>query len=268
MNLSSIPFYRSFTSEILKVKKTALLWVTALGAFAMAGIIFMVFLIRATEFVGPVGANPWVGFLEFSLPIIEIFLIPFIVLVCSSIAFYEHQAQAWKLLYTLPVRKEHFYFPKLLLALILLMGAYLLFALLTFCSGTLLGFIYPSFEFHYYSPEWANIFKVIARSFISALSIVGLHYWISLRWKNYVVPVGIGLFGYILGLSIAGAFKWAQFIPYCAPIYIGRLMGGQSAASMDMTLFAGLSNVEWYSITGFLLFSILGFQEQKLRNVK
>ncbi len=268
VNLSSITFYRSFISETLKVKKTALLWVSIMGAFAMAGLIFIIHLARVTEFVGPIGANPWVAYLNFSLPIIEIFLIPYIVLICSSIAFYEHQGQAWKLLYTLPIKKVNFYFSKLLLALFLLVGAYILFALLTYCSGMILGFIFPSFEFHYYPPEWINIVRVIARSFISALAILALQFWISIRWKNYVIPVGIGLLGYIFGLSIAGAFKWAQFIPYCAPIYVGRLMGGQSAESMDMTLFAGLGNVEWYSLIGFLIFSILGFLEQKYRNVK
>lgn len=266
--MNPINFFNSCKAEVLKVRKTALIWVSVIGAILMAAMIFGVFQMRYLDFVNAIGRNPWEDYLNYSLPVIEVFLIPYIVLVCSSLAYYEHHNQSWKLLHTLPFSKRNFYFSKLLMALSLILLTYLLFALLTFISGNILDIFYPQFEFAHYPPNWHRIMQVILRSFLSAMGIIGLHHWISIRWKNYLVPVGIGLAGYIVAIVISGQFNLARFFPYSGPVYLGRILGGRNPTAMGVEYYGGLTDIEWMSVSLFLLFSLAGSLEMQWKQIK
>lgn len=69
------------------------------------------------------------------------------------------------------------------------------------------------------SLNWFPIEKLAIQSFISALPILSIHFWLSFRIKNLITNVGIGLIGIITGLVLASPGTWDKVIyyPYAFP---------------------------------------------------
>ena len=268
MNLAIAEYSRSVTSEVFKLKRTPILWISIIGGAASAVIVFLMFLILIDEFVG-FNENPWIEFYQINHGVLTMFLlVPYIVLATSTMVQPEHTSNAWKFLYALPLNKSSIYFSKLVVTLGLIALTLLIFWITSLLSGFLLGTIRPEYEFARYSAAPLKWLSIIFHTFISILGLTALQYWLSIRWKNYIVPISIGFMGFILSVLIVGEDRIAHYFPYCYPMYIadrfdyGLQFGEQLSASV------GFSIVEWYSIAFFILFAILGFLEQSRSDIK
>lgn len=265
----SLPiFVRSFAAEALKLKRTPLLWIAVIGGIFVALFVFLIFLLSAEELTQKEG-NPWELYFEIGFVIITLLLaVPFVILVTSSMAYFEHNANAWKYLYTLPLAKRNFYFSKLLMALALIAVTYIVYFIMVLLSGYAIDFIYPAYKFQEYPPRIEVIVSMLGHSYISILGILAMHYWFSIRWKNFIVPVGIGLLGFIIGLFIILAKKYdiATYFPYAQTGTVGLAFGPEEVSSIIK--FAGFTLAEWLSVGYFFLFTIFGYYEEKSSNVK
>ena len=54
---------------------------------------------------------------------------------------------------------------------------------------------------------------MLGLSFVASLGIVGIQFWLSFRFKNFIVPLGIGMTLVIVGL-IASRAPEAIYFPY------------------------------------------------------
>jgi lantibiotic transport system permease protein len=103
---------------------------------------------------------------------------------------------------------------------------------------------------------WLNF-----KFYISILGITAIQFYLSLRFKNFVAPIGIGL-ALVIGAITALNLHWEYIdkYPYAFPIITSNLVKKEGRPFLE--------NHEWYSIVYFIFFMLLGFLDMKMRKEK
>lgn len=204
-----------FRTELIKSKNTLALWLVVLGAAFVPFLFFLIYINRWEKFVPKPGANPWLSFVDINFRTGSFLLIPsFIVLLCSLVVNIEHKSNAWKHLLTLPVAKGTIYLNKLLIITGLTLLCYGFFLVFMMLSAVLLGTLQSKLGFLDHAPGWGQLAKLSTKSFVSTLGILAIHYWLSLRFKNIFVSIGIGLLCIITATILLGRWEHVVFVPY------------------------------------------------------
>jgi len=141
-----------------------------------------------------------------------------------------------------------------------ILSAYVYFYVAILVFGALLGVLNSDFGFLDFQPDYLKYIKMLLKSFIASLGVVGIQFWMSFRFKNFIVPLAIGMILVIVGL-IAMQAPEAIYFPYAynaLSVYTGDNVG---------TTF-GISTVLVYSILCFVATSILGYLDIKRLNIK
>ncbi len=205
---------RTFSTDILKAKNTFALWLTILGAGFVPAIMFLIVYNRPIVLTLKTG-NAWHQYFELAYRSSVPFFLPlFVVLIVSLVVQTEHKSNTWKHLLTLPVPKHEIYISKILLILSLLILCYLLFVIFLLAGGVLLGLIHPQLKLLSQVPDFEFIAKMGVKLWVSALAIVAIHYWLCIRVKNQILPIGIGLVGIISTLILGLFWKNIVYFPW------------------------------------------------------
>ena len=251
-------FLLSFRAEILKVKRTFALWLTILGALFVPMIYFLIMLNRPAFFIpkDPAKENIWVKYYENAWQSTSFFLLPFfIILLTTLIVQIEHKSNTWKHLLTLPVPKWVIYINKLLIIVFLVMLCYLLFNIFLLIGAFVLGISNPRLTFHTQPIPMNFLVNYTIKSFVSTLGLTAIHYWIALRIKNLILPIGIGIVGVIAGLILINGWENIIYLPYAHSTMTYFKM---SAGSFKM-----FETHEIHSLAWFVGIAILGFIDFK-----
>jgi hypothetical protein len=207
------------------------------------------------------GINPWEKFMNNQIQNSIPFLVPmFIVLITSLIIQVEHKSNGIKHLFSLPIPKWSVYFGKMTIVLFSIITTYIYFFLVILLFGALLGMIHSQLGFLDFQPEYLKYIKMLAMSFVASLGIVGIQFWMSFRFKNFIVPLGIGMTMVIIGL-IASQVPESIYFPYSYNILSITL-------GKNMPLTFGIPTVTVYSLICFIVTCALGYLDVKRLNVK
>ena len=199
-----IGFGRVLLSELQKTKNTWGLTLSLLGPLGVTIIMLIAWIDNGPDATNTV--SPWIDYVRFTYNF-YFFLYPlFAALVAFMLSNVEHKNRGFKQLFTLPAAKSHFYFSKVMI-LMFWIACSLLFALgLLLVSGKLLSLIYPNYGFQEYQPTMAMLIFPL-RMYISLLSIIAIHFFMSLYWDNFMVAVGSAVFLLILGMILINNWK-------------------------------------------------------------
>lgn len=214
---------------------------------------FLHYLIDYERLISKVVGNPWDKFFISQVTMTPTLITFFVVLVATFVMYIEHRSEGLKLLFTLPVQKTSIYFGKLIAASTIVFATYLLFLCFVVAFGYILGYFYPKYGFSNHSPDVVLMAKVLFSSYTTTLGVLAVQYWISFKTKNFIIPVGIGIVGIILGLILFRSPRFSPFIPYSYNI----------SNFMDLT-FSAPDSLAWvnryslFSIVTFFVFSVLG----------
>jgi hypothetical protein len=128
-------------------------------------------------------------------------------------------------------------------------------------SGVMTNLLDSRFHFLENSIDWQTLAKMTFKSYLSILGISAIQYWVSLRFKNFIAPMGIGLALLVLSI-IARQVGWEHVykIPFAHP-----LLTHESFYKTDAPL---IENHEWNSILYFVAFLLIGFFDQKFKREK
>ncbi|MBO2012100.1 ABC transporter permease [Hymenobacter negativus] len=207
-------FIRSFASEWLKRKRSLAAWLVVCGAFFTPAIIFTAKLIRHGHLAAE-SAQPtyWQHLWKSAWESMAIFLLPLgVILATSLITQLEYKNNSWKLLHTTPQRYSVIFGAKLAVVLVMMGQFLLLFNVGIYLAGVLpgllLGVPYPAAPIPY-----AAFLSDDGRYLVACLPIVALQYLISLRFRNFLVPVGGGLALWILSVAVL-SWQYGYLIPY------------------------------------------------------
>jgi len=254
-------FIISTQAELLKTKRTASFWLTILCAAFIPMILFIA-LFTDGDAEKNLAKEPWTMFMNMGWQILTVFLLPaFIILVSTLITQLEIKNNTWKQVFASPQSFANIYFSKFLAIHIMIIFCYVLFNVLMISSAVIANLFNDKYNFLSKNLEWGRLVQFNARTYVSILGISAIQYWLSLRFKNFIGPVGIGL-ALLVGSIVAMNFQWEHIhkYPYAFP-----------SLSFDAIQKSGkgmAENHELYSIGYFGLFILIGFIDMKLRKEK
>lgn len=261
--MKEINYYlRSVWNEILKLQNTFAFWLSVMCAIFTPVIYFIFYVTSYKQLIPDDGINPWDKYFDEQIEIAGSLLFPlFIILIISLIIQIENKSSTMKYLFSLPIPKWSVYFGKMTAVVGLILLVYLIFFVMMFEFGMLLGLIHKELNFLEYTPNYINPIKFLSRSFMALLGVVAIQYWLSFRIKNFIIPLGIGVVLIITGIIIYRT-KEAFYFPY-AYNRISLLSADKNTDAMTW-----FPRVSLYGIIYFFLFSIFGYLNIKKMAIK
>lgn len=262
-------FIISVQSELLKTKRTASFWLSVVAASFLPGIFFLVYFFKPEPSIQNLKAMPWIIHFNMSWQILNSFLFPmYIILICTLIPQIEYKNNAWKQVFSSPQSFGTIFFSKFLTIHLVIFFFYILFNLLMILSAVIATLLNPKFPFLSTAIDWGNLIKLNLKTYLSILGISAIQYWLSLRFKNFIAPVGIGL-ALLIGAIISINFRWEHVdkVPYAYPIRTLAMMVEQRRSG-SITGRPFIENHELNSAGYFIFFTLLAFLDMKFRKEK
>lgn len=208
-------FINSFQSEWLKKRRSLASWLVVAGAFFTPAIILTARIKnRAALPVLNTSDDFWQKLWNQSWESMGVFLLPVgIILATGLLAQIEYKNNTWKQLHVTPQKLTTIFLAKFLVIVIMLVQVFALFNL-----GIYLAVIVPSIIFSSVPYPSAPIpFQVFWNAnvnfFVDCLPVLALQFLLSLHFKNFLVPVGVGFAVWFLGIGML-AWDYSFLLPY------------------------------------------------------
>lgn len=251
----------SLRTELIKAKRSAALWICILGAGFMPAIFTLVMILNPKEFLKEpdFAANPWQALFGIAWQSFLIFLLPlFVIIVCSMIVQIEYKNNTWKQVFASPQSIGNIFFSKYSTILLMILFLFVMFNLFLMGGAILANLINSKYTFLRSNLQINSILKMDLKSFVSLLGIISIQYWLSLRIKNFIVPIGIGLCLLITAMIIQ---RWEHIykFPYAYSFLTFRTMG--------ITLRGGslFQNHELNAMCWFVVVTATAFLDMRFR---
>jgi hypothetical protein len=212
-------FILSFRSEFYKTRKTAGFWSAVILPLLLCLLIFAGFYSKSDKLIAEPGMMLWIQFSGAILGVMGSLLLPIlIVFIGYSVNSIEHKADTWKTLFSLPISKFAVYSAKYFYAVFLVFLCLGLFVLFTICFGNLLGVLIPALKFHDYNMS-DTLIQLYFKLFLSSLGILSIQFLLSLLFRDFLKPMGIGFVATITGvILVANQWKYDYLFPYSHPM--------------------------------------------------
>ena len=247
-------YIHSFQSEWLKTKRSAASWLT------LAGGLFIPLVILTDQFtnyktLAVVYAAPhfWERHFSRSWQFMAFFLLPVGVILASSlIAQLEFRNNAWKQLLATPQRRSTIFFAKLLVIIVMMLQFFILFTIGIYLSAIIPSLLLKGVAYPAASLPLKSFLQTTGLFFIDCLPIIALQYLLSLKFKNFLVPIGVGLAIFMAAL-IANSWQYVYVIPYSYCMISFSRIQGRSAVTLPVHAIA-MGYFVLFTIAGYLLF--------------
>jgi len=245
----------SIKAELIKTKRSASFWLSVIGAAVIPLIFFLAYTIKPEHNY----SNGWSKHFLQGWQVFNAFLLPmFVILICSLIPQIEYKNNTWKQVFASPQSISGIFFSKFLTILMMILFLFLLFNSFMILSAVVPNFFFSKFSFLNSSIDWSELLRLNFKTFVSLLGIISFQYWLSLRFRNFIVPIGIGLALLVTALIIY-QFRWEHVykVPYALPVL-----------TMEVIRDTGrpiLENHEWNSVGYFILFTLLAYYDMRYR---
>ena len=247
-------FFDSFQSEWLKTKRSLAFWMVVIGGFFTPSIIIVARLINydklpglysAPDFWNLLWKNSWESMAIFFLPLGAI-------LSTSLIAQIEYKNNTWKQLHTLPLSYTTIFFAKLAVIVVLMLQFFILFNLGIYLAALVPYLLVSGTPYPQQPIPYDSFLRENLLFFVDTLPIVALQYLIALRFKNFLVPVGLG-FVFWVGSLAALTWQYGYVIPYTYPMYNYLASGVQTKAILPSV------NIHWIAAGYFLAITAVSY---------
>jgi hypothetical protein len=198
-----------FKIEWLKLKRTKILvWATFLPLFAVFQGKLFVDSLKGTER----GEHEWEILFTGSISMYSSLIFPLLITVIMAIiAKVEHSQNGWKHLLALPVRREHVYFSKLTMGMIIV-----LYNTAVLCIGMLVaGLMIGTKD----AIPYDLIVGKPLMAYLSALPIMALQFYLSFRFSHIGIPLAFGIGMSLPSMLVANSEKYWIYYPWTYPIF-------------------------------------------------
>lgn len=229
-------FLRIFAMEWRKQRRSLAAWTIVAGACFTPAVVLLVRLLHADALPG-LYARPdvWRSHWNSAWESVVVFLMPMcVILITALLAQIEHRNNAWKQVSVLPVAQTTIYVAKLLVAAILVAQFLALFVVAGTLGALLPAWIFADVPFPA-AVSWIAPVADAARYFVLALPILAAQFAISLRFANFLVPVGVGFMAWVAALALL-SWKHAYLVPYGHGIQYYMAQQAVSRVQVDVAL--------------------------------
>lgn len=209
---SALALKRGISAEIYKFRSTFVFWFIILAPAFIPLINLIIFLKRGDEIIER-GGTAWGNLMQFSTGPSN-FLFPFFVfIVALFVNNIEWSSNTWKLIYTQPLNRLNIYFSKLIVFVLMLFFSLMLYGTLLILVGKIVQLVNPDLGFA--EPlDLVLLFGNCFRMFLATLGFASIHFFISQRTKNLILPLGIGIGGIISFMILIQGWEYVIYHPY------------------------------------------------------
>ncbi len=247
-------------TELIKTKRSSAFWMSLIGSGMIPLIFFLVYTISPEKNIPKFQDRPWDTHLFQGWNAFSAFLLPmFVTLICSLIPQIEYKNNTWKQVFASPQSVGTIFFSKYLAIMLMVLFLFLMFNVFMILVAVIANAIHGGYGFFNTSIDWSQLARMNFKVFIALLAVISIQYWLSLRFKNFIIPIGIGL-ACLVATMILISWKHSDKIPYAFPFLTfntsvsGNRMGGPF-----------FQNHELNSIGYFLFFTVLAFLDMRFR---
>src|ERR1700749_3511987 len=208
-------FIYSFQSEWLKRRRSLASWLVLVGAFFTPAII-LASRIKNHARLPALDASEdfWRRLWNQSWESMEVFLLPIgIILATGLVAQIEFKNNTWKQLHTTPQWLTTVFFAKLLVVLLMLFEVFALFNVGVYLSAAVPWLLLATSPHPAAPIPFAEFGRANVNFFVDCLPIVALQFMLSLRFRNFLVPVGAGFAIWVLGVGLP-SWEYSYLFPY------------------------------------------------------
>jgi hypothetical protein len=206
----------SLRSEILKTKRTASFYFTLIGAAAVP-VIFLLNVLLDDDGMDSTRKDPLNNVFKLLAEMNGVAFFPwFIILICTLLPQIEYRNNTWKQVLTSPHTKANLLLAKFanihLLMLLFLVSTHL-FMFIAICIANV---AVPSMGFFKHSLDGNSVFTNAAYTYFTMLALCTIQFWLGLRFKNFIVPIAVGLALWLTGTVMVLEYKsgLAYYFPY------------------------------------------------------
>ncbi len=256
-------FINSFQSEWLKKKRSLASWLVIAAAFFTPSIILLSRIKNADKLGNFYASNDfWIRVWNQAWESMAVFLLPVgIILATGLVVQIEYRNNTWKQLHATPQGLSTIFFAKFLVVIVMLIEVFILFNLGMYLSAVLPSFLFsnvpfPSAPFPFLAYLYGNI-----NFFVDCLPILALQYLISLQFKNFLVPIGVGFGIWFLGVGML-PWEFSYLLPYLHGSIDYLITSGQFK---DRIIPVNMQNL---AITYFVVITIVSFVLYHTKNEK
>lgn len=256
-------FWKCLRAEIIKSRGSFAVWLSLAGTIANTLIFFGLHLFEQVQLpIAPPGA--WSAYIANHYISIAFMMLPlYVIILTNLVAYMEHRQEMWVQLYTLPVSRWNIYFSKQIFVLLLFIAAHVLFIIGTLLTGLLFGLIRPDSGLLQSAPDFALIAELSARTVLSILGLLALQFWVSMRFRHFIIPLTIGILGFVTVSILSPQWTHIYWIPYAHPIiYMPEYLG-----DVAYPHWGWLSVGELLSVLYFVVFTVIGYWDVRRQNV-
>ncbi len=208
-------FINSIEVECLKTRRSAASWLCLTGGFflpLMALIGFLKDHKSMNDLKGP--ANSWLIYFTQLREFLVIALLPMgIILATSLITQTEYRNHTWKQVHTTPQTWITIFSAKLAVLFIMITRFFIFFN-----TGVILAGVIPALLFDHALPRDSFPLTDLALAnldiFTVCLPVIALQYLFSLQFRNFMIPLGLGLLLWIGSIILVHNWQYAWISPY------------------------------------------------------
>ncbi len=217
-------FLRVLTAENIKLRRTLALWVTVLAPLVVCVLDLFIYLSRFQDMQAMQMelTNAWDSLARQALMLwVVLTLVPFISLETALVSNLEHGQSTLKALFVQPAPRWMIYLAKLAAGAVLLLLGMLALVVGTLLSGVILEAAFPGGGYKFQSFPWDELVRPALNAYVLALAAVTLHTWIGMRFRSFVVTLGIGIVATVFNFLVIMSQKGQQmgwWLPWALPL--------------------------------------------------
>jgi lantibiotic transport system permease protein len=248
----------SFRSELLKTTRTSSFYLALIGAAAGPFTFLLNVLIDEDE-IDPSKKDPLNNLFETLSEMNGTALFPlFVILICTLLAQIEYRNNTWKQLFASPQTRLNVYLAKFLNVHLLMIVFLLATHLFMFLTVVAINFIKPSLNLFKDPLNGTAVLVNAVNAYILLFAISAIQFWLGLRFRNFIIPIGIGLALWLSGTIMAVQYKsdLVFYFPFSFPAF-----------PVSAKLKSHVTQGAWTSLGYAFLFFVVGFFDFRRRKI-
>jgi lantibiotic transport system permease protein len=248
----------SLRSEFQKTRRTASFYLTLFGA-AAGPVIYLFNLLLDEGEIKSLEQDPLNALFRMLSEMNGVAFFPlFIILICTLLPQIEYRSNTWKQVFASPQTKGNVFVAKFINLHLLMLVFLIATHVFMFLTIVVVNLIKPNLHLFNHPLDGSTVVVNAANAYILLLAVCTIQFWIGLRFKNFIVPIGIGLTLWLTGtiMPTQGNSNLVYYFPYSFHSLL-----------VFPKLKPQLTQVAWTSLGYALLIFILGFFDFRRRAV-
>ena len=204
---------RAVWAESLKLKRTLALRLAVIAPLFIVLLQLGVYLARGED-VERAASNPVAGFARGIVTLWTLLFLPFWATLAASLcASLDHSGNHWDQLFALPMRRWPVYAAKWIVVVGLVVLSSICLPFFAVAAVEILKQV--RVEWRGAALPWRLLLNGVSRGCGACLLLISLQCWLSLRWRSFLVALGVGITGIMSGIILISApLKFLSLYPW------------------------------------------------------